>query len=109
MSEELKPCPFCGSTEIRYGYGPLFPVVWCNKCDAQVQDVDDVDDAIKLWNTRPIEDALNKRVAELEESATKANEILVDYMGQWAGVNELYLPENILPIYNAICILRGEG
>ena len=66
MNEELKPCPFCGSTEIRYGYGTLFPVVWCFKCDSQVEDVDEVDNAIELWNTRPIEDALQARIAELE-------------------------------------------
>lgn len=55
--DELKPCPFCGSTKIRKpenGNGWL-----CKKCGSEI---------FWDWNTRPIEDALNKRIAELEEA-----------------------------------------
>ena len=51
---------------------------------------------------------LKQRIAELEERINKANTILIDYMGQWAGVCDIYLPENMLPIYNTVSILRGE-
>ena len=65
MSEELKPCPFCGSTETRTNYA-LLPEVICLGCDATIDTGYEMDDAIKLWNTRPIEDALQARIAELE-------------------------------------------
>ena len=60
---ELKPCPFCGSEQpqdskddgnVPYEFGMSRS---CNSCSA----------AVNLgWNTRPIEDALNARIAELE-------------------------------------------
>ena len=59
MSEELKPCPFCGREqhlcpeEIPYT-GQLHE---CGSCNVISYD----------WNIRPIEDALNARIAELEE------------------------------------------
>ena len=62
MSEkELKPCPFCGEqvftplvSSLDNGY------TRCISCGAKMQR--------SRWQTRPIEDALNKRIAELEES-----------------------------------------
>ena len=63
---ELKPCPFCGNTNLHHTETSIFHAVWCKDCGAMV-DIDD-GDAIKLWNTRPLEDALQKRIAELEEA-----------------------------------------
>ena len=52
---ELKPCPFCGGeAELCYSEVDTF----CRKCNVMQET--------ELWNTRPIEDALNKRIAELE-------------------------------------------
>jgi len=58
---ELKPCPFCGDMPAsmkaeldgkkRYGCKNCTPNLWYTP---------------ERWNTRPIEDALNARVAELE-------------------------------------------
>lgn len=62
---ELKPCPFCGSTDIKL-HDEISHAVWCQECFAEVPSID-IESAIKLWNTRPIEDALNARIAELEE------------------------------------------
>jgi len=56
MSEKLKQCPFCGSADIRTE--PGINLNYCDKCSAEAN--------IEHWNTRPIEDALNKRIAELE-------------------------------------------
>jgi NMD protein affecting ribosome stability and mRNA decay len=53
---ELKPCPFCGGEDIRTE--PGINLNYCDKCSAEAN--------IEHWNTRPIEDALNKRIAELE-------------------------------------------
>ena len=55
---ELKPCPFCGGSEIVVC--GVFNVMYCNGCGAET-DMGD-------WNTRPIEDALNKRIAELSQA-----------------------------------------
>ena len=52
---ELKPCPFCGGeAELCYSEVDTF----CRKCNV-IQETE-------MWNTRPIEDALNARIAELE-------------------------------------------
>ena len=57
-ASELKPCPFCGSTKIRK---PKNEKGWlCKKCGSEI---------FWDWNTRPIEDALNERIAELEYNA----------------------------------------
>ena len=61
---ELKPCPFCGSTDIKL-HDEISHAVWCQECFAEVPSID-IESAIKLWHTRPIEDALNARIAELE-------------------------------------------
>ena len=56
MSEELRPCPFCGGTKICTEKG--INLNYCDNCSAESN--------IEHWNTRPIEDALNARIAELE-------------------------------------------
>ena len=55
----LKPCPFCGgknvlSTELQDG----LPFIAYCQCGAENE--------AENWNTRPIEDELQKRIAELE-------------------------------------------
>ena len=55
----LKPCPFCGgknvlSTELQDG----LPFIAYCQCGAENE--------AENWNARPIEDALNARIAELE-------------------------------------------
>ena len=56
MSEILQPCPFCGGTNICTEKG--INLNYCDSCSAEAN--------IEHWNNRPIEDALNKRIAELE-------------------------------------------
>ena len=52
---ELKPCPFCGGeAELCYSEVDTF----CRKCNV-IQETE-------MWNTRPIEDELRARIAELE-------------------------------------------
>ena len=69
MSEILRPCPFCGSADIRTE--PGINLNYCDKCSAEAN--------IEHWNTRPIEDALNKRIAELEAEVTKGHELQDSY------------------------------
>jgi len=56
MNEELRPCPFCGGTKICTEKG--INLNYCDNCSAESN--------IEHWNTRPIEDALTARIAELE-------------------------------------------
>jgi len=56
MSEELRPCPFCGGTKICTEKG--INLNYCDNCSAESN--------VEHWNNRPIEDALQSRIAELE-------------------------------------------
>ena len=66
MSEKLRPCPFCGE-EVT-----LVKDIWwfadhraeSSACDVTGPSATDEDDAIKLWNTRPVEDALIEVIQE---------------------------------------------
>jgi BMFP domain-containing protein YqiC len=60
---ELKSCPFCGWEFAEHAwneFGEEYRV--CDQCGATSGTVNSMWD----WNTRPIEDALNARIAELE-------------------------------------------
>ena len=57
MSEELIPCPFCGESS-RVEINTYTEQIVCGQCGAVVY--------YKYWQTRPIEDELRKRIAELE-------------------------------------------
>ena len=63
---EMKKCPFCGGeadyTQILGNYGR----VYCFTCDGGIREGRSKDGVIHNWNSRPIEDALNARIAELE-------------------------------------------
>lgn len=49
--QELKPCPFCGSTEIVLSNWGLYRC-WCTNCLAKTDDEILEKDAIKAWNRR---------------------------------------------------------
>ena len=55
MTEELKPCPFCGSNLIKLE-NMGWPSVYCIKCGAKVAGMGYAEDgaksAIKKWNRR---------------------------------------------------------
>ena len=78
MSDELKPCPFCGQGAdlVFNGHAGRSPTgkEWWIEChndeclyDNGVHSFESASAAIRAWSTRPIEDALRARVAELEE------------------------------------------
>lgn len=65
MSEELKPCPFCGGEAkeqniIIVGRG-LCKMVFCENCNIDFK----TPTSIVQWNTRPAEDALKAENEEL--------------------------------------------
>ena len=72
MSEELKPCPFCGGMPKVNDWtlkGITDKRCFCDneKCPVYLSKTI----AIDGWNTRPIEDALNARIAELEAESER--------------------------------------
>ena len=77
MSEELKPCPFCGGMPKVNDWtlkGITDKRCFCDneKCPVYLSKTIAIDD----WNTRPIEDALNARIAELEAELKITDELL---------------------------------
>jgi len=65
-SDNLRPCPFCG-TDKTVDVHSIFPDKnECFLCGATAPN----------WNTRPIEDALNKRIAELKGQLHEAHELM---------------------------------
>ena len=63
---ELKPCPFCGSPAYSYHDNCIdFAGV---KCDLGGCVCADILITENNWNTRPVEDALTARIAELVSS-----------------------------------------
>ena len=66
MIDELKPCPFCGgeaqvNTWTMHGITESRCFCSNSDCPNSVRTV-----ALEQWNTRPIEDVLQARIAELE-------------------------------------------
>jgi Lar family restriction alleviation protein len=60
MSEELKPCPFCGSNIVLTGGKEYGIAVFCKNCfsDGPVEDSDA--EAITAWNTRTPSEGYNE-------------------------------------------------
>lgn len=51
MSEELKPCPFCGGKNIRI-WNISTPWVSCDDCLANTACAPTEEEAVKYWNRR---------------------------------------------------------
>lgn len=88
MSEELKPCPFCG----RGAVGIRFPKVmksephryegYCMICNGSSSLDFEESTAVTHWNTRPIEDALKAELAKLRTE----NADLLRQLGEYDAI-----------------------
>lgn len=67
MSEELKPCPFCGKSRPE-NWTEVNKLVLCPYCETVALR--------RTWNRRPIEDAQAVRIAELETERDRMREAL---------------------------------
>lgn len=85
MSEELKPCPFCGGTAKHNDggnsvYGLFWYAVWCEECQIEMRDRERWAEGAKLdpayppkecfarWNSRPDAEKLEKISAIVERA-----------------------------------------
>jgi hypothetical protein len=82
MTEELKPCPnpWCAS-EVRMQkmvnpHTHKHRVI-CELCDLTGPYGTDEQEAAEFWNTRPEEDRLRARIAELEDQLDRAVKVAV--------------------------------
>ena len=63
MSEELRPCPFCGSDDIEsIDANNNYHYMHCMKCGGDGTPDLGISGAIEMWNTRPIEDDLRAKL-----------------------------------------------
>lgn len=75
MSDTLLPCPRCGGAAVGdepypgdYDTGGIH----CDDCGYWTGEDMDRDEAIEWWNTRPLVDRLQARIAELERVTAPA-------------------------------------
>jgi len=76
MSEELKPCPFCGgearkrNSQYEAGKMPWPTELWyvgCDACEKYCYGGSQVSIAIEIWNTRPSDPKLTEAMTLLDE------------------------------------------
>ena len=64
---ELKPCPFCGGLAFIYSEDGEYYRVVCDNCDGAIErNSDNKKEAVKAWNTRPIENKMKRDVVKLK-------------------------------------------
>lgn len=70
MSEDVKPCPFCGNPEPeleRIGNRHQSALVVCGQCGARMESCDEGEDSFDSWNRRspsPLPDEVCDRLIE---------------------------------------------
>ena len=95
---ELKNCPFCGSKPIKRNNIVVF---WmeCTKCNASTDCFNTEEEAINVWNTRPIEKAL------LEALKDYLNSGIIQGMSQdsmhYADVSQKFLCLKCMAVFGS--------
>ena len=71
LAEELKPCPFCGETEL-YFRGRGIGQITCKTCGSEGPEKYSQEAAEECWNYRPIEDDLLAEAKALKAEKAQA-------------------------------------
>lgn len=90
-TDELKPCPFCGSKELLAGFHS--PFIECGNCHAFGPGNADLthDEAVELWNTRTPEQAIAAtlgRQGYYTDRDDEGTHIMCDRCGEYIGTAE---------------------
>ena len=90
MTEQLKPCPFCNSTNVKQGGDDKIVGVWCENCGASGPNGYLTINGDFDWNTRPAPPAVDREaIAEIVE-ATVEKSCPGFQMGAGARIRKLY-------------------
>ena len=95
MSEELRPCPFCGEMPVTENNLVACANKSCPTYDNYWTDPQIL--TIEQWNTRPVEDALNKRIADLdaENAELKERVAMLDVTAVYKSLGEMGYIEQV--------------
>lgn len=80
MSEELKPCPFCGDIPKKYSYPNWGDGIECFNPNCIMNEYESM--KLEVWNTRPNEGALTAERDALKAQLGGANRALSTAMGE---------------------------
>jgi hypothetical protein len=97
MTDNLKPCPFCGKKP-----NPNWTDESYIECTNRKCSVCGYGMSTGAWNNRPIEDELNRRIA-------KAKDLLNAEMGMWRSVPTGNLPDHFIQLRQVLDVLDGGG
>lgn len=109
MSEELKPCPFCGGSEIKFSGSQVGSQFECQACltNGPFVHIDDWEIAAKAWNRRTESTALtaaqqsNEELKAALDMATQGK--YSELMLSLADKSGKQLADGL-----AVCVLKGE-
>lgn len=76
MTNELKPCPFCGGGTHYYAPAPIDHHIQCEKCFAETGGFFSKEAAIEAWNTRAERTCEIARVETGEPAEYDCDEVL---------------------------------
>ena len=108
MSNELKPCPFCGGKDLKKevidGIEGMIYRVSCPHCaNTMPMTVDtSMEEAIRIWNTRPVED-------EMYRVLDKCQSCIQHFLaGRWDDMVEGETENLLLEIEKVLKKARGQ-
>ena len=93
MSEEIKPCPFCGSDTEVFFYEIGYAYIEClnDECMAMGPDGNTKEEAIQKWNQRPYDydmPAIVKKVQRMEAALVSAKAIIIKELENYPFTQE---------------------
>ncbi len=93
MSEEIKPCPFCGNETIyEKDYENLISkkmiVIACDECDAEGPLSFDSETAKYAWNQRPYDFDMPAIVKKVQRMEAAINQAITDCIPLLSWVND---------------------
>lgn len=90
MEEKLKPCPLCGSDEVKLVQPPHQNYIECLECEATGPNLPTDEDAIAAWNRREPHAKLVAALKAIRECHDLAQARLqaraaLEELGEWDG------------------------